>query len=333
MALLGLGTSMRETGRLAGATLSRMKLGLRLPQRAGVDLRGDVIEVARTAEAAGFASLWTFERLLFPVEPKEPYPGDPDRGWPESMRQTADPLAVLTAAAVVTEAVRLGTSVLVAALHTPIQLAKSLATIDQISGGRVIAGIGVGWSSDELQAAGVTRADRGRLIEETLDVFEAVWGPDPVSYRGSRTVIEDAYVLPKPVSHIPVMIGGGAGRKTLERIATRSDGWLSMGATGADANLETWQRILELAAEHGREGDRIEHVVCGNVTFTERRADEDRPAFTGSLDQIVDDIAAAAATGADELVIDLNLQDWFTDTRRLLETAVELRERAIAAGI
>ena len=298
-----------------------MKLGLRLPQRAEVDLRGDVLEVARAAEAAGFASLWTFERLLFPGAPKEPYPGRPDGVWPESMRQTADPLAVLTAAAVVTEEVRLGTSVLVAPLHTPIQLAKALATIDRISGGRVIAGIGAGWSSDELQAVGVTRADRGRLIDETLDVFEAVWGPDPVSYRGSRTVIEDAYVLPKPVSWIPVMIGGGSGRKALERIASRADGWLSTGVTGAEANFATWQRILELADDYGRGGDRIEHIACANVMFTHARADDDRPAFTGSFEQIVDDIAAVAATGADELVIDLSFQDWSTDAGRLRETA------------
>lgn len=124
-----------------------MKLGLRLPQRTGVNLQLDILDTARKAEAAGYASLWTYERLLFPVEPRESYFGVP---WPESQRQAPDPLAVLTAAAVVTTHVRLGTAVLVAPAHAPFQLAKSLATIDQISGGRVIAGIGSGWSTDEL---------------------------------------------------------------------------------------------------------------------------------------------------------------------------------------
>src|SRR5262245_1077777 len=110
-----------------------MRLGLRLPQRLGVDLRRDLVEAARTAEAAGYASLWTYERLLFPQTPVEPYAGT-NMPWPEHSRQAADPLTVLTAAAVATEKVRLGTSVLVAALHTPVQLAKTLATIDQISG-------------------------------------------------------------------------------------------------------------------------------------------------------------------------------------------------------
>ncbi len=152
-----------------------MKLGLRLPQRLGVDLQHDLVEAARTTEAAGYASLWTYERLLFPETPAEPY-APPNMPWPEHSRQAADPLAVLTAAAVATEHVRLGTAVLIAALHTPVQLAKALATIDQISGGRMIAGMSTGWSTDELQATGATRADRGRLLDETLDVFDAVWG-------------------------------------------------------------------------------------------------------------------------------------------------------------
>jgi alkanesulfonate monooxygenase SsuD/methylene tetrahydromethanopterin reductase-like flavin-dependent oxidoreductase (luciferase family) len=140
----------------------------------GVDLQHDVVEAARTAQAAGYASLWTYERLLFPKTPAEPYAELPNVPWPGHSRQAADSLAVLTAAAVATEKVGLGVSVLVAALHTPIQLAKALATIDQISGGRMIAGMGPGWSSDEFQAAGATGADRGRFLDETLDVFDAV---------------------------------------------------------------------------------------------------------------------------------------------------------------
>ena len=186
-----------------------MKLGLRLPQRLGVDLQHDLVEAARTAEAAGYASLWTYERLLFPETPAEPY-APPNVPWPETSRQAADPLGILTAAAMATEKVRLGTSVLVAALHTPVQLAKALATVDQISGGRMIVGMSTGWSTDELQATGATQADRGRFLDETL-VFDAVWGPDPVTFRSPRGVIDNASILPKPVSNIPVMLGGGGG--------------------------------------------------------------------------------------------------------------------------
>jgi hypothetical protein len=103
-----------------------------------------------------------------------------------AQREMADALAVLTAAAVATTRVRLGTSVLIAPAHAPSQLARRLATIDQLSGGRLLAGVGTGWSTDELQATGATRADRGRFLEELMDVFAAVWGPDPVNHRSAR---------------------------------------------------------------------------------------------------------------------------------------------------
>ncbi len=317
-----------------------MKLGLRLTQGLGTDLRHDVVEAARTAEAAGYASLWTYERLLFPESPVDPY-SPTTVEWPESSRQAADPLAVLTAAAVVTERVRLGTAVLIAALHTPVQLAKALATVDQISGGRVVAGLGTGWSSDELRATGATRADRGRFLDETLDVFNAAWGPDPVTVRGPRTVIDRASVLPKPVSRIPVLLGGGGnnlGRRTssraLQRIAEHADGWLPVltntGPAGA-AELRTgWACIREMASVAGRDASSMQMVVVGNVTFTGRPANSERSAFVGTLDQIMDDIRTAEEAGADELIVDLNLQDWFTNTQQMLEAAVEIRERVAA---
>jgi probable F420-dependent oxidoreductase len=315
-----------------------MKLGLRLPQRLGVDLQHDVLEAARTAEAAGYASLWTYERLLFPERPLEPY-APPNVPWPETQRQAADSLAVLTAAAVATEHVRLGTAVLIPALHTPIQLAKALATIDQISGGRMVAGLGTGWATDELQAAGATRADRGRFLDETLDVFDAVWGPDPVNFRSPRVVIDNASVLPKPASRIPVMLGGGdsnvgrnTNRRAVQRIAQRADGWLPILATpgpaGAAELRASWDRIREMASGYGRDPSRMEMIVIGNVTFTERPNGPDRSAFIGTLDQILDDIRTAAEAGASELILDLNLQDWFTSTRQMLETAVQISDRA-----
>ncbi|WP_344052538.1 TIGR03619 family F420-dependent LLM class oxidoreductase [Planotetraspora silvatica] len=297
-----------------------------------------MVEAARTAEAAGYASLWTYERLLFPETPVDSYADLPNVPWPETSRQAADPLAVLTAAAVATEKVRLGTAVLIAALHTPVQLAKQLATIDQISGGRMIAGISTGWATDELQATGATRADRGRFLDETLDVFDAVWGPDPVNFRSPRVIIDNASVLPKPVSKIPVMLAGGGinvgggSPKAVERVAKRADGWLPLlttpGPAGAAELRTSWDRIREMASEYGRDTSRMEMVAVGNVTFTDRPAGPDRSAFVGTLDQIMDDIHTAAESGADELIVDLNLQDWFTNTRQMLETAVEIRERA-----
>jgi probable F420-dependent oxidoreductase len=310
-----------------------VKLGLRLPQRTA-DIRRDVVDVARTAEELGYASLWTYERLLVPDSPAESYFGRP---WPEEYRRTAEPLAVLTAAAMVTSRVRLGTSALIAALHAPVQLAKSLATIDQISGGRMIAGIAAGWSSDELQTNGATRADRGRLLDETIDVFEAVWGPDPVDHRGPRAVIERATVGPKPASPIPILLGGDvAGDRAMARIATHGDGWLPVVGPGQfEATARTWDRIRELAAARGRDTSNMELIIVGNVTFAGGPLSDDRVPFTGTVDQVIDDIGSAAAAGADEVIIDLSLQPWFSTstTTRMLEVAHEIHERVREARL
>jgi probable F420-dependent oxidoreductase len=313
-----------------------MKLGIRIPQRLGVSLRTDIVDAARTAEAIGYQSLWTYERVLTPLRPKESYPysqpGFEDAPWPEAQRQAADALAILAAAAAVTSRVRLGTSVLIASAHAPFQLAKSMATIDQISGGRLIAGLGAGWSTDELQTNRAVRADRGRHVDEMLDVFSAVWGPDPVNHHSARTVIEDAIVLPKPVSSIPVLLAGDAGASAVfRRITTRGDGWLSVaaGAGGLQSNAQMWNRIREAAAGHGRTVERMQHVVVANITLTERPQGTGRIPFVGTLDEVIEDIATADQLGADEISIDLNLQDWFTDTARMLDTAAEIFTRAM----
>ena len=155
-----------------------------------------------------------------------------------------------------------------------------------------------------------------------------------MTFRSPRVVIDNASVLPKPVSRIPVMLGGG-GSKALQRIAKRADGWLPLlstpGPAGAAELRASWDRIREMASECGRDASRMEMVVVGNVTFTALPAGPDRSAFVGTLGQIMDDVQTAAEAGADELIADLNLQDWFTSTGQMLETAVEIRARAAAS--
>jgi alkanesulfonate monooxygenase SsuD/methylene tetrahydromethanopterin reductase-like flavin-dependent oxidoreductase (luciferase family) len=164
----------------------------------------------------------------------------------------------------------------------------------------------------------------------SVDVLEAVWGPDPVSYTGPRTIIDKATVLPKPAAKIPVMLAGGAaGGRALERLAARADGWLPIvGAGQFEATARTWDRIREAAAAHGRDASRMELIVVGNVTLAGHPLPAGRAPFTGTLDQVTEDILAASAAGADEVVIDLNLQPRFTGAAQVLETAQEIQERA-----
>jgi probable F420-dependent oxidoreductase len=307
-----------------------VRLGLGLPQRAGVDLDGDVTRVARAAEVAGFDSLWVYERLLYPVEPSAGLYGIEGLAWPSYYEGAAAPLALLAAAAAVTKRVRLGSSVLVASLHIPVQLAKSLATIDQLSGGRLVAGLGAGWSVDELRAGGATLEQRGRDLDETLDVLAAVWGPDPVSYAGPRTVIDRALVFPKPAVRIPVLLAG-IGPAALDRIARRADGWLPAGLPPVTL-AGIWAGLRATAESLGRDPAAMQVIARANVDFTDGPAGADRPPFAGDLAQVVADVVAHAEAGVDELIIDLQASDGFKGGTWLLDTALEIRERAIAAG-
>ncbi|MBO0913247.1 LLM class F420-dependent oxidoreductase [Streptomyces laculatispora] len=305
-------------------------LGLGLPQMKQYDLGHDVAEVARAAEAVGYESLWVFERVLFPEPATQGLYGVPGLAWPEHYRSVADPLVTLTLAAAATDRARLGTSVLVAPLHVPFQLARSLASLDVASGGRVIAGLGTGWSLDEYAAAAVAPFEkRGAVLDELLDVCAAVWGPDPVSYKGDLTTIAPSEVGPKPARPIPVFLPA-SGPRAIRRLVDRADGWMPV-AMGASQLAEQWKRVRDVAAERGR--DRPVGVCArANARYSAKPAEgQGRQPFHGNVAQIVEDLVAHAATGVPEIMLDL--QGTTRDAMELIDVATEVYEAARAAGI
>jgi hypothetical protein len=133
--------------------------------------------------------------------------------------------------------------------------------------------------------------------------------------------------------HAKCRAGGAAGGRALERLATRADGWLPIvGAGQFEATARTWDRVRAAAAAAGRDAGRMELIVVGNVTLAGRPLPAGRVPFTGTLDQVIEDIFAASAAGADEVIIDLNLQPRFTGAGQVLETAQEIQERVKEAG-
>ncbi|MER7193233.1 LLM class F420-dependent oxidoreductase [Streptomyces flaveolus] len=306
------------------------RLGLGLPQMRQYDIGKDVPDVARAAERMGYESLWVFERALFPEPATQGLYGIEGLPWPDTYRSVAEPLVTLTLAAAVTERARLGTSVLVAPLHVPFQLAKSLATLDAASGGRVVAGFGTGWSHDEYAAAAVRPfAERGAALDELIEVCRAVWGPDPVVYDGHVTKIASAVVGPKPARPIPIMLAAGSGRAR-RRLVDHADGWLPTGI-GAEAVAEQWRLLRDLAEERGRT-EPIRTVLRVNARYRAAGQDgADRSPFHGSVDQIVEDLAAHAEIGLDEILLDL--QAPLRDAEELKDVAAEVYEKARAAGV
>src|SRR3954447_26827734 len=175
-----------------------MLVGVHLPQygrAAGADA---ITRAAKHAEDLGFADIWVSDHIVHPAAQSYPSP------------HLYDPLVTLTWGAAATSTIGLGTSVLVVPQHNPLELANTLASIDSLSGGRLIAGVGVGWSAEEYAALGYRFDDRGRRLDETIDFFRAAWTHDPVSFPGDSTDCAEVRFFPKPARSIPIWVGGGS---------------------------------------------------------------------------------------------------------------------------
>ncbi|MEV5953320.1 TIGR03619 family F420-dependent LLM class oxidoreductase [Streptomyces sp. NPDC051987] len=308
-----------------------IKLGLGLPQLSQYDISRDVAAVARSAEEIGYEGLWVFEVTMYPTPMTQGYHGVPGQPWPECFRSCADPLVTLALAAAATERPRLGTSVLVAALHAPFQLARSLAALDVASRGRLVAGLGTGWSTDQCAAASIAPFEkRGAALDELLDVCAAVWGPDPVSHQGELCTIAPSAVNPKPAHPVPIFMPALSARSK-RRLVDRADGWMPV-AHGPRELADEAKKIEDLAVERGRERP-LEVCLRAIAAYTPKPIEsKDRMPFYGNAAQMAEDAAAhAEAHGIDELLLDLQITP--RDAQELIDIAAEVHEAIRAVGI
>lgn len=281
-----------------------MRLGTSIPQAGVLGTPEAIVAVATAAETSGLDSLWAYDRILAPVAPRSPYPGTADGSLPPEHRRMLDPLATLSFASAVTSQIRLGTNVLVAPWYPTVLLARSLATIDQLSHGRLTVGLGLGWSVDEYEAAGVPMKRLGARMDAILDALGAIWEDDVVSFDGDDIRIPASTIEPKPVQSPPPVLLAGFTPAGLDRVARRADGWLPVGIPhGMMATM--WAGIRDAAAGYGRDPDQLQLVVRANVHVSASPLDGDRPVFSGSIDQIAEDVDSAERAGAHELVLDV----------------------------
>jgi len=274
-----------------------MRVGVALPQfGAAAQAAGDLAGFAAAAEELGAASLWVGDRLLAPVHPTVSYPGRD--GIPEQFRAALDPFTVLAVAAVATRSATLGASVLVAPWYPPALLARQLTSLDVVSRGRLLPGLGIGWSPEEYEAANSPWSRRGAALDEMLDALSALWSSDPVEHRGERWSVPEAHVSLKPVQHPhPALYLGGGSAAALRRIGRRADGWLPTVVVPHrvdPAALARQRGLIDAAAqEAGRDPARIGTVVRVNVA----------PGSTP--DQVGDAVRRLADTGHGEAFVDL----------------------------
>lgn len=200
-----------------------MRYGIHLPQYGRVAGAEAITRAARHAEELGFDDVWVSDHIVHPADQTYPSP------------HLVDPLVTLTWAAAATGRVGLGTSVMVVPQHNPLWLANAVASLDALSGGRVVLGAGVGWSKAEFDALGYTFEDRGRRTDEILDLLRTAWRDDPATFHGEHYDFSDIRFLPKPArGTVPIWVGGGV-EASFRRAVERGDGFQAVGIKPPDA--------------------------------------------------------------------------------------------------
>jgi probable F420-dependent oxidoreductase len=216
--------------------------------------RGDgmgVPELARLAEERGFESLFLPEHTHIPASRDTPHPsGQP---LPEPYKHTLDPFVALAAAAAATETIKVGTGVCLVNQRDPIVTAKEVATLDLISGGRVLFGVGAGWNVEEMANHGIDASQRFGQMRERVEAMKAIWTQDEASYDGSYVSFERIWCWPKPVQepHPPVLVGGN-GPNVLKRVVRWGDEWFPNRVGSDEAMLAQVAELQRLADEAGR---------------------------------------------------------------------------------
>jgi probable F420-dependent oxidoreductase len=220
-------------------------------------------EFARAVEARGYDSLYLPEHTHLPVTEASP-PALVHGMRLDDYKRTVDPFVSLAAAAAVTDRILLGTGVALVAQHDPIVLAKQIATLDRLSGGRFVLGIGYGWNREEAADHGVDFSHRRAIAREKVLCMQALWSEDEAEFHGAHVSLPRSFSWPKPVQQprVRTLIGGGAGPVLFAAVAEYADGWMPIGGAGVTAALDPLRRVFETA---GRDPAALEVVPFGTI--------------------------------------------------------------------
>ncbi|MFE9398557.1 LLM class F420-dependent oxidoreductase [Streptomyces flavidovirens] len=220
------------------------------------------VRLARELEQRGFAGLYLPEHTHIPVSRESAYPAGGE--LPREYGRTLDPFVALGQAAAVTERLGLGTGITLVAQHDPIDLAKQVATLDHLSGGRFTLGVGYGWNKEEAADHGVEWTTRRERTRDRMALMRALWSEEPTAYEGEFGAVRASYAHPKPVQKPrgPVtgprtLVGGAAGPKLFSHIAEYADGWLPIGGRGLTESLPVLRTVWE---EAGRDPESLQVV-------------------------------------------------------------------------
>jgi len=319
-----------------------MKVGLRLPQT-GEDnaTKENIIHLSKEAENAGcFDSLWVLERLIWPINPQTPYPGTGDGKFPADWQYIFEPLETLTYVAANTENIALGTSVIDMLFQNPVILARRFATLDVLSKGRAIAGLGIGWSKDEYQASNIPFRDRGKRADEYIQILKMIWGEneDIVEFKGQHYSIPASKIGPKPIQkpHIPIYLGGYS-QGTFARIANYANGWICVIRNNLDKVKSYIDKIRDECNKAKRDAKDIQiaailypNVIDSMYTLDNNKAEESthrkqqQQLLSGSIDQLGKDLQEIKRIGVDHAILNFNRSSIANNIDNIIDVSKQL---------
>lgn len=300
-----------------------MKVGMFLPQVGEYATKENILYIAKESEKEGIDSVWVLDRLLWPLNPQTPYAATPDGTLPVEFQNVLDPLTTLTYVAGVTKRILLGTSIIDMFFQNPVVLGKRFATLDILSEGRTIAGLGIGWSKDEYEIAGVPYKEKGTRADEFLQVLKKIWTDEVVEFKGQFYNIPASKIGPKPLQepHPPILLGGFSP-KTFSRILNYANGWIGVAGFGP---LEQLEQVINSLKENARKIDKDPSnigIYLGsypNVLESSVASNEERSPMTGTIDQIGSDIEQIKTMGTNHIFFGYMSSSICKDMKKMVE--------------
>jgi probable F420-dependent oxidoreductase len=288
-----------------------MDFGLHLPASSATVQAEELVRFAQRAEALGFYCITVADHLVVPREISIPYPYTVDGRYPGSGYHL-ETLVTMSFLAGATRKIRFVTSVMIAPYRNPIVTAKMLASLDVLSQGRIIVGLGVGWMKEEFDNLHVPAfAERGRVTDEYIHAFRELWTKDKPSMQGKYCSFSDIVFLPKPVQQptIPIWIGGHS-KQAIQRAARLGDGWHPIGGVPTiplepEDMKQALERLFDYAQAAGRNPKRLRVALKGSLFDREKTIAGRRRRFMGTADDIAGDIAAYRHVGVDTMIFDV----------------------------
>ncbi len=304
-----------------------MKIGVFLPISGRATGPETLTQAAQSAERQGFDSIWSADRVVTPWQINTFYPYSENHEFivpPD--RPFLDSFTCLAFLAGCTEKVMLGISVLVLPYRHPLYWARVAASIERLSQGRLIMGVGVGWMEEEFAALGVPFKERGKMTDEQLEIIAKLWSEEHINYQGQFYSVQDVAFYPKPIQQprIPIWIGGES-MAAMRRTAKYGDAWFPYYIDITAAQLrERFETIRRMAAEAGRNPDQIQLTCCRAIEVTREAVPQDEQRLRGTPEQLVEALSAYRDAGVDHIALQFMVPRWPDRVEQIERFATEV---------